>query len=126
MTAFADSVADMPDGTPWWAWLVLALTAVSVPVLGSVWVAKISHRQKGHSEVLEEVREQVSNSHDSNLRDDVDRIDEKVDAVDTKVDRLTGRIDELMRGFEFFAREQREASAKQAAIAAKHHPEDMR
>ena len=121
----ADAVAEAPDGIPWWAWLIVALAAVSVPVVGSVWVAKISHRQRGHGAVLEEVREQVSNSHDSNLRDDVDRIDAKVDQVDTKVDRLTGRIDELMRGFEIFAREIRTSAARQDAIAAKHHPEDM-
>ncbi|UTN92941.1 membrane protein [Gordonia phage Finkle] len=102
---------------------VLVLSIV-VPAAAGVWVAQISHRQKGHSEVLEEVREQVSNSHDSNLRDDVDRVDEKVDQVDTKVDQLTGKFDALARGLELFMHESRKAQARQDRIAAKYHPNE--
>ena len=102
-----------------------ALTALIIAIRSLKKNSQIDDRQRGHGAVLEEVREQVSNSHDSNLRDDVDRVDAKVDQVDTKVDRLTGTVEALVRGFEAFAREQRAASARQDAIAKKHHPEDM-
>lgn len=106
-------------------WLGAVLLIIGIPAAASVWVARISHRQKGHTEVLEEVREQVSNSHDTNFRDDVDRVDAKVDQVDTKVDRLTGSVDALTRTLENFMRESRASAARQDRIAAKYHPEEQ-
>lgn len=103
--------------------LLVIVGMVAVP-MGGVWVAKINSRQKGHGKVLEEVRDQVSNDHSSNMRDDIDRIDGKVDSVDTKVDRLDGKFDLLTSGIEEFMRETRAATARQDRIAARYHPEE--
>lgn len=44
---------------------------------------------------LEMVREQVGNNHQTNLRDDIDRVTHLVSEVDRSVARLSNRIDEL-------------------------------
>lgn len=71
-----------------------------------------------------EIREQVSNDHDTNMRDDLDGAIEKVDQVDTKVDQLTGKFDAFVHGFDSFMRESRKAQARQDRIAAKYHPNE--
>lgn len=83
----------------------------------------------GHAKAT---RTQVENDHSSNLRDDVDRVDEKVqrvdgkvEQVDTKVDRLAGNFEAMSRTMERFMRESRAQMQRQDIIAAKHHPEDM-
>lgn len=73
-----------------------------------------------------EIRDQVSNDHPTNLRDDLDRTDDKVDQVDTKVDLLTGTVASLVHALDAFMAESRATAARQDRIAAKHHPEDMR
>ena len=109
----------------WFEFIVWMAIAIGALVTSVAAIKGARHAREGRNETRA-VRDQVQNDHTSNLREDLDRVDEKVDQVDTKVDRLTGRVDELLRGFEIFAREQRHAPAKQAAIAAKQHPEDMR
>lgn len=107
-------------------WLLSVLAVVGVPAVSAVAVARISGRQKAHSEVIGEVRDQVSNDHPTNLRDDLDRVDEKVDQVDTKVDQLTGKFDLLTVGLDSFMAEMRTTALRQEVIAAKYHPEETR
>lgn len=96
--------------------------------VGAITALVIAVKSLRHNE---EIREQVSNDHDTNLRDDVDRIEgnvkssvDKVDQVDTKVDQLTGKFEILAQGLELFMRESREAQARQDRIAAKYHPNE--
>ena len=42
---------------------------------------------------VEAVREQVQNSHSTNLRHDVDGVDDKVKKVDVRVERLDAKVD---------------------------------
>ena len=99
-------------------WAVIAIAALA----GAVQAHRGRREHQEQSAVIGEVREQVSNTHDTNLRDDLDRTDSKVDQVDTKVDVLTGTVTALVHAFEEFAKETRAANARQDRIAAKHHP----
>lgn len=58
----------IPDA-PWVANLILVALALIVTSAATVWVAQIGHRRK-----LDEIKEQVSNDHPTNLRDDIDRL----------------------------------------------------
>lgn len=53
-----------PEGTPWWAWLTYGVLVLGLP---SILVALIQQRHR-----VEEIKEQVKNTHTSNLREDVD------------------------------------------------------
>lgn len=57
-----------PDGTPAWMWL-LAVLAVTVIVAVTNYLTSRSQRAD-----LREVKEQVANTHDTNLRHDVDKL----------------------------------------------------
>ncbi|MFD6176708.1 MULTISPECIES: hypothetical protein [unclassified Isoptericola] len=78
--------ATVPEGTPWWAWLLLMLVVLAlVPIL----LALINARRASHG---------VNNSHDVNLRDD---LDEKHEAVLAAVGELRDdlkRHDSEIRG----------------------------
>ncbi len=79
-----------PDSIDSWrafvVWMVLAAAILIGAVSGVVGAVK-AHR---NGSVSDEIKDQVKNTHDSNLRDDLDRVDTKVDQVDTKVDELVG------------------------------------
>ena len=55
-----------PEGTPWWAWLIGVLLAVGAPGL-ITWVSQ----QRTRADVSE-IKEQVKNTHPTNLRNDID------------------------------------------------------
>ena len=105
-----------------WAILAAAVLIGAVSGIVSMWHAR---RSSDVHEAVQEVKEQVKNWHSTNLRDDVDRTAAKVDAVDTKVDRLSGVVDAIHQGQVEFMREIRSQMARQARIAARHHPEEM-
>lgn len=57
----------LPDSAPIWLWALFVLTPVTVAVI-SAW-----GRRKDRADIRE-VKEHVSNTHDTNLRDDIDKI----------------------------------------------------
>lgn len=73
--------------------------------------------RKHHTKVIGEVRDQVSNSHDSNLRDDIDKLINAVDRIDSKQDTHGTTLSKFMR--EMYA-----SAARWDRIAAKYHPEE--
>lgn len=75
----------------------------------------VSNRQSRR--VLGEVREQVSNSHNTNMRDDIDGLIDAVDRIDSKQDAHGTTLSKFMR--EMYA-----ATSRQDRIAAKYHPEE--
>ena len=101
-----------------WAILAAAVLIGAVSGIVSMWHAR---RISDVPEAVQEVKEQVKNSHSTNLRDDVDCTAAKVDAVDTKVDRLSGVVDAIHQAL----REIRSQMARQDRIVARHHPEEM-
>lgn len=116
MPAFVEGMSPL-------VWLAAVLSVVGVPALSTLLATRISNR---HAATLHEVRDQVSNDHPTNLRDDLDRVDEKVDQVDTKVDQLAGKFDLLTVGLDSFMQEMRTTALRQEVIAAKYHPEETR
>ncbi|WP_424324742.1 DUF2746 domain-containing protein [Gordonia sp. (in: high G+C Gram-positive bacteria)] len=94
--------------------------------------AKNARQHEEQNAAIGEVREQVANDHDSNLRDDIDKI---LDAV-ALVDERTRRIGDDQRR-EVAARRDGdrriadhlsdigERLDRQDRIAAKHHPEEL-
>lgn len=110
--------------TNWWeavAWMLIGFALV----VGAGSGLFGAYHARRNTAVTDAVREQVENTRDSNLRDDLDRHERKLDSVDTKVDELAGCVKELSRQMESTVRELRSQAARQDAIAAKHHPEDM-
>ena len=63
-------------------------------------LGRIESKRDEHGAVLEEVREQVSNDHDTNLRHDVDDLRRAVDQLDANLSdggRLIGRLSRDVR-----------------------------
>ncbi|MGB3706751.1 DUF2746 domain-containing protein [Gordonia sp. (in: high G+C Gram-positive bacteria)] len=100
----------------WFEFIVWSIIAVAA-LAGAVqsWRGRREHRKQ--SATIEEVREQVSNTHDTNLRDDIDRLIDAVDRIDSKQDAHGTTLSKFMR--EMYA-----ATARQDRIAAKYHPEE--
>ncbi len=66
-----------PAGTPWWAWvLVVLVTAASTAI--TTWLT--GRRTRSDVAVI---KDQVANTHESNLRVDIDGLGEKVDRLTT-------------------------------------------
>lgn len=68
------TVISVPEGTPWWAWLIVAAMIYVIP-------ETIGNRRRSHKQAREQraqsiamgrVHHQVANEHDTNLRDDID------------------------------------------------------
>ncbi|PFG16269.1 uncharacterized protein DUF2746 [Propionicimonas paludicola] len=57
-----------PAGTPWWAWLIATVIVVGVPALVT-WLTQRRTRQD-----VTAIKEQVANTHTTNLREDLDRL----------------------------------------------------
>lgn len=64
-----------PAGTPWWAWALVAIVPAIASALAS-WAASRRTRQD-----VAVIRHQVTNTHESNFRDDVDELATKVDRL---------------------------------------------
>lgn len=75
---------NIPPGAP--SWLVLAV--VLITTLGTVGTGFLTLRQ---GSTLKRVDEQVSNTHETNLRDDIDRMHSAVIDLSTKMDDIDRR-----------------------------------
>ncbi|MBK7822810.1 MAG: hypothetical protein IPJ61_17540 [Tessaracoccus sp.] len=90
----------LDPNAPWWANLAVMMAAVAAPVI----ISHLSTRRKfdGQSRQIQRLsaqqaaikgdtaasREQLENSHPTNLRDDLDRVEGKLDALGDGVDRV--------------------------------------
>lgn len=66
-----------PDGIPWLAWAVVVVLLALIGGIPALVTALYTRRDTKHEigkakGVIDEVREQVANSHDTNLRADID------------------------------------------------------
>lgn len=63
-----------PAGTPWWAWLLVVVLVLFVLPMSQLWAnqRKQGREQKATAIRLARVDHQVTNEHQTNLRDDVD------------------------------------------------------
>lgn len=74
-----DFTISLPDDTPWYGWVTL-FAVVGLCFFGYIlW----SMRRKTNSteQTVKSVHEQVANTHDTNLREDIDKIQAAVDAA---------------------------------------------
>ncbi|MGW1740043.1 DUF2746 domain-containing protein [Nocardia sp. NPDC001965] len=70
----------------------LVVLAILAPILGTWITARGQRRQNG---VIAEVREQVANTHTTNLREDLDAIHEDVRGIRTDVRDVRGEVREV-------------------------------
>ena len=75
---------NVPADAP--SWLVLAV--VLLTTLGTIVTGWLTHRQ---GSTLKQVNEQVSNTHETNLRDDIDKVHSAVCDLATKLDDIDQR-----------------------------------
>lgn len=68
------TVISVPEGTPWWAWVIVAFMIYAIPSLVSLrrGAGKQSREQRAQSIAMGRVHHQVANEHSTNLRDDID------------------------------------------------------
>jgi len=75
LIAAAGELVEQPKDIPVWAWLLGLLIVVGVPGVVSLLVQHPIRRQvKGIAADTRESRDQVANTHSTNLRDDVDQV----------------------------------------------------
>lgn len=96
----------------------------AVIIIGGWYLVTRPSRNRLHNHV-NEIREQVSNTHETNLRDDMDKV---LVAVD-RIDRRTSRIGQEQRnqGQEIsdLRKQVGQDHARAERVIAKHHPEDL-
>jgi len=93
-----------PDGTPWWAWALVVVLIATIPAAIAILAQHpLKRTMRTVAKDARESREQVKNSHGSNLRDDVDR--------------LLASIREVRQSVEHVATEQRWQRETQTQIA---------
>lgn len=95
----------LPSGYPVWVILLIALGGPAIGVLGGILGTVITQRRRlGRIEEHAAVAaEQTANTHDTNLRDD---LDEKFQATERRVSKVDRRVDAVVR---------RQAKAEQRA-----------
>ena len=69
-----------PEGTPWWGWLIGIILVVGFPAI----LMSLASIKK----VSTEAREQVTNSHKTNFRDDHDAVKQLVNDVKDRTDAI--------------------------------------
>lgn len=84
-----------PEGTPWWAWLIYGVLVIGLP---TIIVAIIQQWRR-----VDEIRDQVKNTHSTNLRADIDET--KAEATLAKesshrTERLTQDLIKSLRAIE--------------------------
>lgn len=64
----------VPEGTPWWAWLIVAFMIYVIPEMVALRrkVQGQAREVKAQSIAMGRVHHQVANEHETNLRDDID------------------------------------------------------
>jgi len=78
----------LPESVPEYIWVLFILAP-----LANTWI------QRQHGKKLDAVNEQVSNTHDTNLRDDLDKIAATVQNIDARLQRLeSGGIRGFLKG----------------------------
>lgn len=78
---------DAPAGTPYWAWLLGLLIAIGIPAL-LTWMTK-TRADVG------EIKEQVKNTHATNLREDVDRTAVEARSAKEAAHRIESYLEDL-------------------------------
>lgn len=67
---------DAPEGTPYWAWMIVVVVNTAIGA-GLFTIGKKVNRQereaKAQAQVVGKVHHQVANEHNTNLRDDIDK-----------------------------------------------------
>ena len=76
------------EGTPWWAWLI----AVMVPAMAAIAVAQIQQRRR-----VDTVVEQVKNTHDTNLRTDLNEAKQQARLARESSHRLERFVEDLLK-----------------------------
>lgn len=99
-----------PEGTPWWAWLLGLLIIFGGPAVAS-WLAGRKTRAD-----VREIKEQVKNTHESNLRVDMDATREVAGAA----------LEQAKLGAESSHRTERLAEDLIRSIRAMEHSMDRR
>lgn len=77
-----------PEGTPWWVWLI----AVMVPAMAAIAVAQIQQRRR-----VDTVVEQVKNTHDTNLRADLDEAKAQATLAKESAHRVERLVEDLLK-----------------------------
>lgn len=72
--------------------IIIAMIGGTVTLVGLWFQFVYRPRERERGVVLEKVRHQVENSHETNLRDDLDRIERTVDAVAVTVRHLAESV----------------------------------
>lgn len=112
------------------AWgMLMVLLASTIPICGNYLLNKrqtryLEGRHIALKEDVNEVRDQVSNSHDTNLRDDLDKIGDKVDDIDRRTRRIGDEIRRDRDDFKALRKDTYRAIDKSERIIAKYHPDE--
>lgn len=83
---------DAPEGTPWWAWLLGVGIVALCGLLGALW-----SRARRTTEGVARLEEQVTNTHSTNLRDDLDAVSVKVRELTTVATLTREAVDRVER-----------------------------
>lgn len=108
------------------AWLT-AVTGLLSALIGGLAAALTGRRRQGHTlDALKAIKrsadaanESVTNSHSTNLRDDLDKVQDTVTRMETGVDKLDSKVDvlaDLIVDFERNSRQRDEATQARADI----------
>lgn len=95
-------MSQLPDGSNAWITALWVLVPVLVAIV-TVWGNRqIKQRQEEHKTELGEVKEQVANSHNTNLRDDIDTVIKSISELGLKLDGVIHRQEEIDRKVEVY------------------------
>jgi HAMP domain-containing protein len=106
--------------------VAVALIGAWAVVTGPVLLLVVNRRLSSHGATLEEVREQVSNDHDTNLRNDVDDLAEAVERLEAAFGTAGTMLGGLRREVRKALSEQRDHSAASALVVSALEEADRR
>jgi hypothetical protein len=81
----------LPEGTPWYGWVTVLLGAVLVAF--SPVIVSMVRKARRTEETVNSVHEQVANTHNTNLREDLDLVIKGIDRLQEQVVHATSKIE---------------------------------
>ena len=77
----------LPDDTPWYGWVTLFAVLALAIFAWLLWSMK--RKASSTEETVKSVHEQVANTHDTNLREDIDKIQAALDRAIAPIVEIT-------------------------------------
>ncbi|QIS16507.1 DUF2746 domain-containing protein [Nocardia arthritidis] len=118
-------MTSLPEGAADYVVALWVLVPVFMAAIAAWTNQRVRTDQKKHGEDLKEVKEQVTNSHNSNLRDDLDEIAKEVRGVRQDIAELRAEVRDLRGQVRDIRQESTDFEHDVREVLRRTHPDEV-